>query len=120
MQEGTMHDTVIRGGTIIDGTGGAAFSGDVAIEGGRLAQVIPVKASTVTGRSFTELLKFFGGHGKLTYTQSPGAQLLSVSSSGKLTAPDTLAAGTYEVFGTVKDAVGDTGTWTFTLTVEGF
>ena len=34
-----MHDTVIRGGTIIDGTGGAAFSGDVAIEGGKLAQV---------------------------------------------------------------------------------
>src|SRR5271169_5930387 len=34
-----MHDTVIRGGTIIDGTGGAAFSGDVAIEDGKLAQV---------------------------------------------------------------------------------
>jgi N-acyl-D-aspartate/D-glutamate deacylase len=34
-----MHDTVIRGGTIIDGTGGAAFSGDVAIEDGKIAQV---------------------------------------------------------------------------------
>src|SRR5258708_15967065 len=28
-----MHDIVIRGGTIIDGTGKAAFSGDVAIAG---------------------------------------------------------------------------------------
>ena len=28
-----MHDIVIRGGTIIDGTGRAAFSGDVAIAG---------------------------------------------------------------------------------------
>jgi len=30
-----MHDIVIRGGTIIDGTGRAAFTGDVAIAGER-------------------------------------------------------------------------------------
>jgi N-acyl-D-amino-acid deacylase len=34
-----MHDIVIRGGTIIDGTGKAAFTGDVAIADGRLAAV---------------------------------------------------------------------------------
>ena len=34
-----MHDIVIRGGTIIDGTGKAPFSGDVAIAGDRIAQV---------------------------------------------------------------------------------
>jgi N-acyl-D-amino-acid deacylase len=34
-----MHDIVIRGGTIIDGTGHAAFTGDVAIMGGRIATV---------------------------------------------------------------------------------
>jgi N-acyl-D-aspartate/D-glutamate deacylase len=34
-----MHDIVIRGGTIIDGTGRAAFTGDVAIGGGRIAAV---------------------------------------------------------------------------------
>jgi len=34
-----MHDIVIRGGTIIDGTGRAAFTGDVAIVGGRIADV---------------------------------------------------------------------------------
>jgi N-acyl-D-amino-acid deacylase len=34
-----MHDIVIRGGTIIDGTGNAAFTGDVAIAGGRIAEV---------------------------------------------------------------------------------
>jgi N-acyl-D-aspartate/D-glutamate deacylase len=34
-----MHDTVIRGGTIIDGTGSAAFSGDVAVKDGKIAQV---------------------------------------------------------------------------------
>src|ERR1700693_4604323 len=32
-----MHDIVIRGGTIVDGTGRAAFTGDVAIAGGRIA-----------------------------------------------------------------------------------
>src|SRR5437868_6123698 len=34
-----MHDIVIRGGTILDGTGKAAFSGDVAIADGRVAAV---------------------------------------------------------------------------------
>ncbi len=34
-----MHDIVIRGGTIIDGTGKASFRGDVAIAGGRIAAV---------------------------------------------------------------------------------
>jgi N-acyl-D-amino-acid deacylase len=34
-----MHDIVIRGGTIIDGTGKAAFTGDVAVAEGRIAAV---------------------------------------------------------------------------------
>ena len=35
----TMHEIVIRGGTILDGTGGEAFTGDIAIDGGRLTAV---------------------------------------------------------------------------------
>src|ERR1700756_3486230 len=34
-----MHDVVIRGGTIIDGTGKPAFCGDIAIAAGRIAGV---------------------------------------------------------------------------------
>lgn len=34
-----MHDTVIRGGTIIDGTGSAGFTGDIALNGDKIAQV---------------------------------------------------------------------------------
>jgi N-acyl-D-aspartate/D-glutamate deacylase len=30
-----MHGIVIRGGTILDGTGAAAFAGEVAIDGDR-------------------------------------------------------------------------------------
>jgi len=36
---GSMHDIVIRGGTIVDGTGNARFTGDVAISDGRIAAV---------------------------------------------------------------------------------
>jgi N-acyl-D-amino-acid deacylase len=34
-----MHDLVIRGGTLVDGTGAPARSGDLAIDGDRIAQV---------------------------------------------------------------------------------
>ena len=34
-----MHDIVIRGGTIVDGTGAKRFTGDLAIDGDRIAQV---------------------------------------------------------------------------------
>src|SRR5579862_6839920 len=34
-----MHDLAIRGGIIVDGTGRAAFTGDLAIDGGKITAV---------------------------------------------------------------------------------
>ena len=34
-----MHDTVIRGGTIVDGSGKPGYTGDVALDGAKIAQV---------------------------------------------------------------------------------
>jgi N-acyl-D-amino-acid deacylase len=39
-----MHDLVIRGGTIVDGTGQPRFTGDVAIDGGMISAVGKVEA----------------------------------------------------------------------------
>ena len=39
-----MHDLVIRGGTIVDGTGKAGFTGDIAIDGGLITAVGSVTA----------------------------------------------------------------------------
>ena len=39
-----MHDLVIRGGRVVDGTGRAAFAGDVAIDGDRIAAIGAVAA----------------------------------------------------------------------------
>ena len=40
-----MHDLIIRGGTIVDGTGGEPFVGDVAIDGDRITKVGQIAGS---------------------------------------------------------------------------
>ena len=48
-----MFDTLLRGGTVIDGTGRAAFAADVAIENGKIAAVGQLSHAQArrTGRS---------------------------------------------------------------------
>ena len=41
--------TVIRGGTVVDGTGAAAFPGDVVIEGDRVADIVAPGAANGDG-----------------------------------------------------------------------
>ncbi|CAM3058876.1 Amidohydrolase 3 domain-containing protein [Sphingomonas antarctica] len=40
-----MHDLVIRGGTIVDGSGGAPFTGDIAIDGSTITRIGNVTAN---------------------------------------------------------------------------
>ena len=40
------YDTIIRGGTIVDGSGGQPFTGDVALRGDRIVAVAPAIAGT--------------------------------------------------------------------------
>jgi N-acyl-D-aspartate/D-glutamate deacylase len=40
-----MHDLVIRSGTVVDGTGATAFTGDVAVDGGVITEVGRVEAA---------------------------------------------------------------------------
>ena len=44
-EETGMVDLIVRGGTIVDGTGSEPFVGDVAIEGGRIVAVAPAGGS---------------------------------------------------------------------------
>ncbi len=44
-------DILIRGGTVIDGSGSAGTPGDVAIEGGRIAAIEPALAGEAGGSS---------------------------------------------------------------------
>lgn len=47
-----MHDLVVRGGMIVDGTGAPRFLGDVAIDDGVISTV-----GTVTGKGARKLMR---------------------------------------------------------------
>ncbi|HQU00461.1 MAG TPA: hypothetical protein PLG60_08145, partial [Acidimicrobiales bacterium] len=79
----------------------------------------PTTASVTVAGSSTYLaqLSVVGESSPLTYTQSTGAPSLLVSSTGSLSVPTTLAPGDYVASGTVKDALGNSGTFSFLLVV---
>ena len=77
----------------------------------------PTAGITATGRAFTSQLKVSGAHGATRFAQSTGTPRVTVSAEGKVSAPASLAAGTYRATGTVRDVSGDSGTWSFDLTV---
>ncbi|MGP8009065.1 MAG: hypothetical protein ACLPKZ_02255 [Acidimicrobiales bacterium] len=86
-----------------------------------LIQIPPTgKTVTVTnsGSSFSDQLAVSGGSGAVTYVVTTSNSHLKVTPSGAITTVGgPLTAGTYTVSGTDSDTYGDTGTWTFTLTV---
>ncbi len=89
-----------------------------AATAGTITQIAPFSGITSVGVPFSDQLNVTGSTGTLSYTITSASPAFSVSSTGGVTAPSTLSAGTYVVSGTDADTSGDSGTWTFTLSVK--
>jgi uncharacterized repeat protein (TIGR02543 family) len=59
-----------------------------------------------------------GATGVVTYLTTKSSSAISVSPSGVFTTTGALTNGIYAVSGTDSDTAGDTGKWTYTLTVN--
>ena len=87
-----------------------------------ITQVIPItqfapfgSSVTTTGSAaFTDTLKTSSTG--VTFSHVSTADL-SVSSTGKVTTTGSLGVGTYSISGTDSNALGDMGSWSYTLTV---
>jgi major membrane immunogen (membrane-anchored lipoprotein) len=86
---------------------------------GALVQRDPLTVTVLTTNSttFSNQLAVGANLGAVTYVQTRGTPALIVSSSGLLTTSGALAKGTYRAAGTVSDASGDVGTFSFALSV---
>jgi uncharacterized repeat protein (TIGR02543 family) len=87
-----------------------------------LVQTSPTSGTVVTTSSST----FTAGPitvehnvGAVTFVTTKSNPNLAVSTAGLITTTGPLVVGTYSVAGTDSDAGGDSGTWTYTLTVTG-
>jgi outer membrane protein OmpA-like peptidoglycan-associated protein len=87
----------------------AAARHDAIVEGTSVASVN-------AGAAFTGTITTTGNDGAVTFSTSAGGSF-TVSSSGGISASSSLKPGVYALSGTDADGHGDTGVWTFTLTV---
>ena len=86
-----------------------------------LKQTSAISGSTTPNASATfaiSPLAVEGAVGAVTYVTTTSSSGLSVSETGVITTTGALVAGTYTVSGTDGDTAGDTGVWTYTLTVN--
>ncbi len=87
-----------------------------------LVQGSPTGADITTGAGFSGQLTITNepaGGGTLTWSTTTPSTEIAVTSSGAVDVPTSVTTtGTVTVNGTVADAVGDSGTWSFTLTVH--
>ncbi len=84
-----------------------------------LTQGSPTSANVVQGTGYSGQLTVTNGTGAVSYTETASTYSTDVvvTSTGAINAATLLAAGTYSVSGTDHDANGDSGTWSFVLTV---
>ena len=119
---------VTTGGALAAGTysasgtasaGGLSGNFSFALTVGTIVQTGTTSAATsvLGSATYTNQLTGAGGSGPLTFNQTTGSPSLLVSSSGLVTTSGALARGTYSASGTIGDAFGDQGTFTFSLKV---
>jgi hypothetical protein len=108
-------------GTDIDSLGDSGtWTYTLTVTKGALTQVAPFSKSVTTskcGSGFGDQLAVSGSSGTVAYTVTSSNSHLKVSGSGVITTLGSLITGNYTVSGTDIDSIGDTGTWTYTLTV---
>ena len=107
-------------GTTDDGYGDSGtFSYTLTVTGVNITESVTTGSVNTTGSSsFTDQLATTGNTSAVTYNQTSGSANVLVSASGAISTVGTLAAGTYTVSGTTSDANGDSGTFSYTLTVR--
>ncbi len=93
------------------------WSYQLTVLAGSISQSSPTGGSVTVGSALSDQLVVTGNDGTATFTQSTGDPQVTVSGSGAVSAPDDLAVGTYTATGTDTDPLGDTGTWSYQLTV---
>ena len=105
-------------GTTDDGYGDSGtFSYTLTVTGVNITESVTTGSVTTTGSSsFTAQLATTGNTSAVTYAKTAGSSHLQVSAAGVITT-STLAAGTYTVSGTTSDANGDSGTFSYTLSI---
>jgi hypothetical protein len=101
----------------LPGTTPTTRSITLVVPAGGITQTAPTSASTLAGTAYTGQLAVSDAN-PATFTQTGGAPSITVSSTGAISAPSTLQAGTYNASGTDSDGTGATGSWSFTLNVH--
>jgi len=122
----TTSGTLVAGSYTVSGTDSDAYSDTgtwsytLTVSAVAIGQSAPTTGNVTTTNSagFTDQLATSGQNGAVTFVTTSANAHLVVSSSGAITTAGTLAAGTYPVSGTDSDAYGDSGAWTYTLTVQ--
>jgi predicted RNA-binding protein with TRAM domain len=120
----TTTGTLTSGTYSFSGTSADAYGNTIpwsfalTVSSSTISQTTPTTGFTVANTTFSGQLAVSGSHGTLIYVQATGTPDVSVSSSGAVSASDTLAPNGYSASGTVSDSYGDTGTWTFDVTVS--
>jgi hypothetical protein len=90
-----------------------------AASAGSLTQGPPTSATVADGAGYSGHLNVTNGVGTVTFTQTSATVAgLSITPAGAITGTTSLAPGTRTISGTDADTNGDSGTWTFALTIR--